>query len=311
MPLKPILACMLCLALQNCDAALFAGAEKTFHKDVKVGEILAKYGLEDYAQDFTKHKIDYETFLDLTEKDLNEVGVRAVGAKKKILKSIQKELKAAAPLTACPPSNPDSFVPPVPLYGTVDITNKGWGTDTFSSAPMATMMDVNGDGLPDIIFSIDTQLSGATYNSYRCTYLNTGTGWSLIDKGETFKQKDDGPFVEKTLKNAGAEKNKKKGNAHVSKFLRETGLRELSKTTTHETPSPAPSWAGTTWSGPRGMDLGYNAPGGPWWVDIDGDSRSDYCRVVGDSPNEAIECTVSIATPQSSSVEEKAQKKKD
>merc|ERR1711871_1838547 len=95
-------------------------------------------------------------------------------------------------------------------YGTVDITNKGWGTDTFSSAPMATMTDVNGDGLPDIIFSIDTQLSGDTYNSYRCTYLNTGTGWSLIDQGETFKQKDDGPFVEKTLKNAGAEKTRRK-----------------------------------------------------------------------------------------------------
>jgi len=308
MPLKPILACMLCLALQNCDAALFAGAEKTFHKDVKVGEILAKYGLEDYAQDFTKHEIDYETFLDLTEKDLNEIGVRAVGAKKKILKSIQKELKAAAPLAACPPSNNDSFVPPVPLFSS-------------SQSPMATMTDVNGDGLPDIIFSTDTadrinMMSGATYNDacictynrYRCTYLNTGTGWSLIDQGETFKQKDDGPFVEKTLKNAGAEKNKKKGNAHVSKFLRETGLRELSKTTT---PSPAPSWAGTTWSGLGGMDLGYNGPGGPWWVDIDGDSRSDYCRVVGDSPNESIECTVSIATPQSSSVEEKAQKKKD
>ena len=53
--------------------------------DTRVGAILDALNLTHYAAHFANHEVDYETLLGLTDADLKEVGVKALGARKRIL----------------------------------------------------------------------------------------------------------------------------------------------------------------------------------------------------------------------------------
>merc|ERR1712167_67705 len=61
------------------------------NEDKRVTAFLASIKLGEYAPAFAKHKVDYETLLDMDHTDLKEVGVVALGARKKMLKAISQQ----------------------------------------------------------------------------------------------------------------------------------------------------------------------------------------------------------------------------
>jgi hypothetical protein len=61
------------------------------NEDPRVGAFLDVLNLTHYAAHFVSHEVDYETLLGLTDAELKEVGVKALGARKRILKQTQKQ----------------------------------------------------------------------------------------------------------------------------------------------------------------------------------------------------------------------------
>lgn len=62
----------------------------------ELGEWLSAHGLSDYAQAFIDNKIDFEILPDLTGDDLIEIGVTAVGDRRRLLRAIEELEKADA-----------------------------------------------------------------------------------------------------------------------------------------------------------------------------------------------------------------------
>ena len=56
--------------------------------DTSVTVFLRSLGLQEYSKAFTDHAIDAETLSTLTNADLQEIGVRALGHRKRILAAI-------------------------------------------------------------------------------------------------------------------------------------------------------------------------------------------------------------------------------
>jgi hypothetical protein len=52
--------------------------------------------------------------------------------------------------------------------------------------------------------------------------------------------------------------------------------------------------AGKTFDSGPGIDPGW--PSGRQWIDVDGNNKADYCRVVGDPGNTRLRCTLSAGT---------------
>jgi hypothetical protein len=57
----------------------------------QVSAFLEDDGLDKYANHFANHEVDFEALLELTDNELKEIGVKAVGARKRILKQINRE----------------------------------------------------------------------------------------------------------------------------------------------------------------------------------------------------------------------------
>jgi hypothetical protein len=54
-------------------------------EDTRVTKFLASIDLAEYAPAFAEHKVDFETLLLLTDDQLKEIGIRAVGARARIM----------------------------------------------------------------------------------------------------------------------------------------------------------------------------------------------------------------------------------
>ena len=89
---------------------------------------------------------------------------------------------AQAAQEPCPPGDPDSFVFPA--------GQEGYGYPLAFSAIFGEFVsldtglrteDVNGDGLPDLLWAFWSNLGAAWGGSQyqQCIYINTGTGWTL------------------------------------------------------------------------------------------------------------------------------------
>ncbi len=66
--------------------------------DYEVVEVLSRLGMvEKYGSLFDKHDLDYESFLDLTDQELLEIGL-PIGPRKRLRKEISKIHKGQANL---------------------------------------------------------------------------------------------------------------------------------------------------------------------------------------------------------------------
>jgi hypothetical protein len=126
--------------------------------DPRVASLVDVLNLTHFAAHFASHEVDYETLLWLTDAKLKEVGVKALGARKKILK---QTAGAAAP-----------YALPWSLQGSPN-NAQGGGTGG------GELIDVNGDGLPDILVG----WYGAPA-AYLAVYLNTGKGFCVASENE-------------------------------------------------------------------------------------------------------------------------------
>src|SRR6516164_9116712 len=66
---------------------------------------LEKLGLGQYAQRFAENDIDFEILNDLTDQDLEKIGVTSLGHRRKLLRAITTATSAAA-VAAAPPATP-------------------------------------------------------------------------------------------------------------------------------------------------------------------------------------------------------------
>ena len=90
----------------------------------------------------------------------------------------------------CPPGNPASYAFPtglvdpgwgLPVVFTSALEGAGPSFDTIDNGLRTE--DVNGDGLVDLLWAYWNQLPPAAGGSFyvQCVYLNTGSGWSLVN----------------------------------------------------------------------------------------------------------------------------------
>jgi hypothetical protein len=146
----------------------------------KIHSILKELQLDHYSALFEQNEIDLETFKELTSSDLKQIGITSVGALKRITKYI-KSLKPVTAVGTCPQADSNKFAPPKTLVSSVIDTSARIGFDA-SGTTHGSLVDINGDGLPDLVYSVrDIYWDGAHTSdvTYECIYLNTGTGWRL------------------------------------------------------------------------------------------------------------------------------------
>ena len=135
--------------------------------DPRVGSLLDVLNLTHYAAHFASHEVDYETLLGLTDADLKEVGVKAVGARRRILKKAgENRVTADCGCNSGGWKSGHCFELPVKP---VDHSS---GSHTYGQ--VAQTVDVNGDGLMDWVYAI-TELDQST--CVKCMFINTGCGW--------------------------------------------------------------------------------------------------------------------------------------
>jgi hypothetical protein len=85
----------------------------------QVTDWLEKLGLSEYAQRFAENDIDFSILPELTDQDLEKIGVSSLGHRRKILRAIAPlDLGAQAapgtstsPVTTSPPQNRPAVVP--------------------------------------------------------------------------------------------------------------------------------------------------------------------------------------------------------
>jgi hypothetical protein len=71
----------------------------------KVMDWLSAAGLGHISKNFEEHRITGDVLLELTSGDLEEIGVRALGDKKRLLRAVV-QLRGPAAQASCPPPPP-------------------------------------------------------------------------------------------------------------------------------------------------------------------------------------------------------------
>src|SRR5258705_553911 len=77
-----------------------------------LAEWLGSYGLGQYAKTFAENNIDYSVLPDLTENDLEKLGVSSLGHRKKLLRAIEALTAARQPTGTAKAVSSAIVVPP-------------------------------------------------------------------------------------------------------------------------------------------------------------------------------------------------------
>jgi hypothetical protein len=127
-------------------------------EDTRTTDFLNSIGLGEYAPAFAEHKVDYETLMDLGDSDLEKMGIKALGARKRILKGIREQEGTCATCNFGLPYPHHDAATPVPYQ-------------------YCQFQDLNGDGLIDYV--CDYEISDGASNQFSGIYINTGTDWCV------------------------------------------------------------------------------------------------------------------------------------
>ena len=144
--------------------------------DPRVGALLDALNLTHYAAHFANHEVDYETLLGLTDAELKEVGVKALGARKRILnKAIDAfgtEKKQVPKASVGTFDLPYVFTYQIPVGGSV------------VSVQCGQLTDINGDGAPDFVVACGSGITGTDVNPFHGVYLNSGTSFCIASEND-------------------------------------------------------------------------------------------------------------------------------
>src|SRR6266705_2797722 len=77
-----------------------------------LAEWLGRHGLGQYAKPFAENNIDYSVLPDLTENDLEKLGVSSLGHRKKLLRAIEALTAARQPAGTTKAVSSATVVPP-------------------------------------------------------------------------------------------------------------------------------------------------------------------------------------------------------
>src|SRR6202035_1075069 len=78
----------------------------------EIADWLATLGMSEYAQRFAENDIDFTILGDLTDQDLEKVGVASLGHRRKLLRAIAELGSAPAATPAMPALIPSAATPP-------------------------------------------------------------------------------------------------------------------------------------------------------------------------------------------------------
>src|SRR4029077_20400514 len=79
----------------------------------QIADWLEKLGLSEYARCFAEHDIDFAILGDLTDQDLEKIGVASLGHRRKFLRAIA-DLAGAPQAALVPQTSPFPIVAPAP-----------------------------------------------------------------------------------------------------------------------------------------------------------------------------------------------------
>src|SRR5437763_13803194 len=80
--------------------------------NTNLAEWLGRHGLGQYAKTFAENNVEYPLLPDLTENDLEKLGVSSLGHRKKLLRAIEALTEARQPARATTKASPATVVPP-------------------------------------------------------------------------------------------------------------------------------------------------------------------------------------------------------
>src|SRR5215831_12553635 len=106
----------------------------------QIADWLNQLGMHEYTQCFAKNDIDFDILPDLSDKDLEKIGITSLGHRRKLLRAIA-DLKRPEKIT---PALTGAVAPPAPLR-VADTAERRQVTvmfsDLFGSTALATRMD--------------------------------------------------------------------------------------------------------------------------------------------------------------------------
>ena len=104
-----------------------------------IADWLSQIGMHEYAQCFAENGIDFEIVTDLTDQDLEKIGVTSLGHRRKLLRAIAN-LKAAEKAAHAPAA---AVAPPAPR--TADTAERRQVTVMFSDLVGSTALSARMD----------------------------------------------------------------------------------------------------------------------------------------------------------------------
>jgi class 3 adenylate cyclase/predicted ATPase len=137
-----------------------------------IADWLSQLGMHEYTQRFAENGIDFDILTDLTDQDLEKIGVTALGHRRKLLRAIAN-LKAAEKVAPAPPV---AVAPPAPR--TADTAERRQVTVMFSdlvgSTALAARMDP--EDLRDLISAYHKCVAEAVrrFGGFVAQYLGDG-----------------------------------------------------------------------------------------------------------------------------------------
>jgi hypothetical protein len=159
--MKLILAlAVACTALGTRPEPQLSASKHAIKLDPLVLAFLESLDLKHYTEDLARHEVDYELLLEMNDSDLQQVGVYAWGARKKIMRKLKKKQQFVVRAAQTGPALGNFSLP--------------WWATTNQIGFQVAYEDVNGDGLVDF-------LASTTDSPYKFgVFMNTGTNFCCI-----------------------------------------------------------------------------------------------------------------------------------
>ncbi len=153
----------------------------------QIADWLDGLGLGQYAQCFAENDIDFTILCDLTDQDLEKIGVRSLGHRRKLLRAIAdlKEVEKSPPGVAIPAAAPDWLRPP-------DAAERRQVTVMFSDLVGSTALSVRMDpeDLREVISAYQKCVAETVqrYDGFVARYMGDGV---LVHFGYPRAHEDD------------------------------------------------------------------------------------------------------------------------
>jgi class 3 adenylate cyclase len=152
----------------------------------RIADWLEKLGMSEYASRFAENDIDFTILLDLTDQDLEKIGVASLGHRRKLLRAIAAldGTAAAAPMSStAATSQPIIQAPPPPRVGTAARAAEAVGERRYLTVMFCDLVGSTG---------ISAQLDAEEWRDLVGSYLDAASAAVTDMGGHVAKKLGDG-----------------------------------------------------------------------------------------------------------------------